>query len=256
MQGHRVALLPDTAVLAVDDIVDGCAAGERDLSQVPEHVVLVDRGQRPSGLRGELAIGRIRVGRTLVVEEPVVCVVVGDFEAVHVGAVAVLVVGVVGDDDAVLPDLGEAPGEVVGVGVDGLDTAEGLGLLGDAAEHVAGITRFVEHRRALAVLGFEPAQKPVDGSGLGPILRQRRMILAEGPDDLGLERFEGAAHFRDGERETRGRLDQITRVDLEPTADDVADRADVGIDLGYQSIEIGRRRDGLGAMRRELPKPL
>ncbi|MGQ0591396.1 MAG: hypothetical protein ACT4QB_01775 [Gammaproteobacteria bacterium] len=245
-----VDLLADAPVLAVDEIIDTAAIGELDASEVTEHIVVVGGGEGTLGLGGQLPVRG--VGVAPMVEEPVLGVVVPDLDAVDVGAVAVRIVGVGRDDHAVLLDLGQPSGEIIGVGVGSREAAEGLGLLGDAPERIAGVTRFVERRRDGGVLGFELAQKVHHGGGLGPVLRQRRMMLAEGPDDPGLERCECAVHFRDGGREALGRLDQIAGVDLESASNDVLDRGHARVDLGHQGLETCHRHDGLGALRREL----
>ena len=99
------------------------------------------RGLTGDGLLLQFAVGGVLVGRTLVVEQSILVVVMGDHRAVEMGAVAVGVIAVAGRDNAVTFDFDQASGGVVAV-VEGVgDRRLDLPLLGDAAQFVMSRTR-------------------------------------------------------------------------------------------------------------------
>ena len=134
-----VELLADPPVLAVDEIVDTVAIGAFDAAEIAEHIVVIGRGEGAVGLGGEIPVRGVGVGRALVLEEPVLGIVVGNFEAVHVGAVAVRVVAVGGESPTVLFHLREPTCEVIIIRVGAGYPTEDLCLLGDAPEPIASV---------------------------------------------------------------------------------------------------------------------
>jgi len=70
-----VALLADSPVLAVDDVVEHGAVGQGNLSQVAQHVVVVSGGGAADGLGFQFAVGAVVIARVVVVEQPVLGVV-------------------------------------------------------------------------------------------------------------------------------------------------------------------------------------
>src|SRR5215211_236428 len=103
------------------------------------------------GLALEVSVGRVDVVVISVGGEAVLGIVAALGDAARgaaAQAVAVLVVGVGGNNLAVLSDLFQASFVVVGVGVGGARSLDGLGLLGDAAQGVALVRGLIQLRRA------------------------------------------------------------------------------------------------------------
>ena len=120
----------------------------------------------------QLAVGRVGVGRAVVVGQPVLIVVGRGAGAPAVGpadAVGVGVVVVVGLGGAVLVDVGELPSRVVGVVVGRGDAADRLHALLDPAEIVPdGVVDGEEHGAAVACrVARQLAVGQVVGIGVG-----------------------------------------------------------------------------------------
>ena len=133
-----VDLLADPSVLAVDEIVDGHSAGQDHLGEVAQHVVGVGGGQARVALGLQFAVGGVGVAVGPIGEQAVLGVMGA------AGSVAVGVIAVGGCRDAIGLDLGQAPGQVIGVVVGGGGACDGLLLLGDAPQFVSCVGRAVE----------------------------------------------------------------------------------------------------------------
>ena len=114
---RAVHALADAAALAVDDVRDRRAAGQRDAAQISERVVVVGRGGAAGGFGKQIARGGARVGRRAERHEAVLRVVGRGRRRAGAGggsAVAVRVVAMTGKGRAVFQHRDEPPGGIVG----------------------------------------------------------------------------------------------------------------------------------------------
>lgn len=139
MQG-AVDLLADAALLSVEYVVDGGAVGPFHVAEVAQWVIRIGRGGASGDLGSSVLLTARGVGEldVAVVQAAVLVVVGGNRESVDMGAVAVGIVGVGGDQDAVLMRGVQATGRGVCVVVDGGFASQGLYFSGDAIAGIRG----------------------------------------------------------------------------------------------------------------------
>ena len=149
------------SVVGVDSVVDDTAVFEGDLSEVALGVVVVGGSAIGGGFLAQIACWVVVVGSAAPVEELVLAVVVGDQDAVFVGAVAVGVI-VPGSGGCARSDDAESALWVVGVAFVGLGVSKQYFLgVGDATQGIVGV-RVLQGCGPLRILGKPGGERGAD----------------------------------------------------------------------------------------------